>query len=189
MINLVIFASGSGTNAERLMEKFEHDRRIQVCAVFTNNPKAGVIEKAESYGVPVELFDRIQFTNPSFSKRLDKHQTDFVILAGFLWKVPDYLLLAYPDTILNIHPSLLPKYGGKGMYGRQVHQAVIDAGDNKSGITIHLVNEKYDDGKILFQEQCEVTMNDTPDTLAQRIHKLEHKHFPAVVRDYVLNMR
>lgn len=186
MINLAIFASGSGTNAEQIMKTFEFDQEVQVVSVFTNKPKAGVIARAENYGVPVITFDKRHFESPAFGDRLESDRVDYVILAGFLWKIPDHLLTAYPNAIINIHPSLLPKYGGKGMYGQFVHQAVLDAGEDQSGITIHLVNEEYDEGKILYQESCPVFSEDSADSLANRIHKLEHEHFPRVVREYVL---
>lgn len=186
MIHLVIFASGSGTNAEKIMEAFEFDHEITVSAVFTNKSDAGVIKRAEDFGVPVEVFDKAMFVDPTFGRKLDMHQADYLILAGFLWKVPGHLVTAYPDKILNIHPALLPKYGGKGMFGHHVHQAVLENGERESGITIHKVNENYDEGQIIFQAKCDVAVDDTSSTLAQRIHALEHKHFPEVIREYVL---
>ncbi len=185
MKRLAIFASGSGTNAERIIETFKEDRDINVEVVFSNKPDAFVLERARKHGVRAEVFTRVEFRQGSFLDRISNYRVDYLILAGFLWKIPDYLIEAYPDKIINIHPSLLPKHGGKGMYGMHVHQAVIAAGDEKSGISIHLVNEKYDDGKILFQAHCEVSTSDSPDTLAQKIHALEHIHFPRVIREFV----
>ena len=185
MIHLAIFASGNGTNAERIMNEFEVDQEITVSAVFSNRADAYVLKRAENFGVPTEVFDRSQFSNPGFSRRLDNHQVDFIVLAGFLWKIPEHLIRAFPKKILNIHPALLPSYGGKGMYGERVHQAVLMNNEQKSGITIHLVNENYDEGRILFQAECEVA-NDTVMSLAEKIHRLEHLHFPRVIRNYVM---
>lgn len=185
MNRLAIFASGSGTNAERIIETFKDDLNINVEVVFSNRPDAFVLERAKKHGVPVEVFNRDEFRQASFLNRISRYQVDHIILAGFLWKIPDYLVGAFKDKIINIHPSLLPKHGGKGMYGEHVHRAVIESGEKKSGITIHLVNEKYDDGKILFQAECEVSISDTSDTLAQKIHALEHNHFPRVIREFV----
>ena len=187
MINLIIFASGSGTNAEQIMKEFEFNHDISVAAVFTNNPQAGVIKRAESYGIPIECFDKEQFNIPVFGRRLDQYLADVIILAGFLWKVPNHLVTAFPRKILNIHPALLPKFGGQGMYGDNVHQAVLEANESESGITIHLVNDFYDEGEVLFQAKCDVAKDDTVDSLASKIHQLEHKHFPLVIKDYVKN--
>lgn len=185
MIHLAIFASGSGTNAEKIMEFFEFHEEITVSTVFTNKEDAYVIKRAENFGVSTEVFDRVQFADPKFSRRLDTHQVDFIVLAGFLWKIPDHLLKAFPDKIINIHPALLPKFGGKGMYGDRVHEAVLESGDNTSGITIHLVNENYDKGKILFQTEGEVLADDIVETLATRIHSLEHAHFSRVIEEHI----
>jgi len=185
MINVSIFASGSGTNAEKIMEFFEHDPDIEVRSVFCNKPDAYVLERAKKFGVSTEVFDKKELESPFFCKKLDFHQTDFIVLAGFLLKIPDHVIRAFPDRIINIHPSLLPRHGGKGMYGQRVHQAVLAAGETQSGITIHLVNEHYDEGRILSQQSCEVLPNDTPDTLADRIHALEHYWFPRIVNEYV----
>lgn len=185
MTYLAIFASGSGTNAERIMEFFEFHEEIAVRAVFSNKLDSFVLKRAENFGMPAETFDEQQFADSRFLKRLDTHQVDFIILAGFLWRIPEHLLDAFPNKIINIHPALLPKHGGKGMYGDRVHEAVLANGDKKSGITIHLVNENYDEGQTLFQAECEVLIKDTPETLATRIHKLESKHFPRVIQEYV----
>jgi len=167
------------------MEYFEFHEEVTVSVVFSNKPDAFVFERAENFGVPTENFDRQQFESENLSRRLDEHLVDFIVLAGFLWKIPEHLLKAFPDKIINIHPALLPKYGGKGMYGDRVHQAVLDSGEKKSGISIHLVNENYDEGLILFQEECEVKPGDTAETLASRIHGLEHEHFPRVISEYI----
>ncbi len=185
MVHLTIFASGNGTNAEKLMEYFEFDDEITINAVFTNNIDAFVIERAKNYGVAYEVFDKNQFAEEKFNRLLDQYLTDYIVLAGFLWKVPEHLIKSYPNKIINIHPSLLPKFGGKGMYGENVHKAVLLSGENESGITIHLVNEEYDQGRILHQVKCDVSSSDTVMSLAEKIHKLEHEHLPRVVKEYI----
>ncbi|REE01700.1 phosphoribosylglycinamide formyltransferase [Marinoscillum furvescens] len=187
--NIVVFASGSGSNAEQLIKHFEAVEDISVSAVFCNKPNAYVLERAKKLGVPSEVFDRSSFHDEQFLNRLQKFEADFIVLAGFLWKVPEYLIGAFPDKIINIHPALLPSYGGKGMYGQHVHEAVIANKEPFSGITIHLVNENYDEGRTLFQAKVAVGAEDTPDSLAQKIHQLEHQHFPVVVEDYIRGLR
>ncbi len=184
-INIAIFASGSGTNAENIANYFEDHERVQVHEVLSNNPSAFVLQRAENLGIPSSSFNKEEFMSERFLERLEK--TDFIILAGFLWLVPGYLVEAFPERIINIHPALLPKYGGKGMYGSRVHEAVIEAKEKESGITIHLVNQEYDKGKVLFQTKCEVGKNDTPDTLAKKIHALEYEFFPKVIEEYILD--
>jgi len=187
-INIVIFASGSGSNAEQLVKHFGQIDGINVTGIFANKSNAYVLERAKNLNVPSEVFDRAAFKKESFLEILEKYQADYLVLAGFLWKVPDYLIQAFPDKIINIHPALLPGYGGKGMYGEHVHNAVIANKEKQSGITIHLVNENYDEGRILFQASCDISENDTPDSLATKIHKLEHEYFPKIVEDYVRDM-
>lgn len=185
--NLAIFASGSGTNAENIISSFKDDPKIEVKLVLSNKPNAGVLHRAKKLGVPSKVFDRNTFyQSDEILDLLKSEQVDWIILAGFLWLVPANLLQAFPDKIINIHPALLPAYGGKGMYGEKVHQAVIENKEKASGITIHLVNEKYDEGRVLFQASCEVESFDTPDSLASKIHQLEYKYFPSVIRDAVL---
>jgi len=183
-IKLSIFASGSGTNAENIIKYFEKHPKIQVAEILSNKTDAYVIQRANNLGVKTSTFSKEEFTSEGFLQRMEK--SDFIILAGFLWLVPQYLIEAFPDKIINIHPALLPKYGGKGMYGDRVHEAVVAAGEKESGITIHLVNEEYDKGKTLFQAKCKVEENDTPETMASKIHALEHKHFPRVIEEYIL---
>jgi phosphoribosylglycinamide formyltransferase-1 len=182
MEKIAIFASGSGTNAQRIIEYFKGDPSISVGIVLSNKPDAFVLERAEKAGIPTIVFDRKEFYG---SERilaiLQEHKITFLVLAGFLWLVPDYLLRTYSGRIVNIHPALLPKYGGKGMYGMKVHESVINSGDKESGITIHLVNEKYDEGQIVFQAHCSVESNDTPESLAQKIHALEYEHYPRII--------
>lgn len=179
---LVIFASGSGSNAVNVCEQFKNHAGIEVVALFCNNPQAGVIHKMEAFGVPVELFSREQFKDEStFLKKLDTYQPNLIALLGFLWKVPDYLVQAYPHHIINLHPALLPKFGGKGMYGHFVHEAVKAANEDKTGITIHWVNAQYDEGEIIAQFDCALNEEDTAETIALKIHALEQKHVPTVI--------
>jgi phosphoribosylglycinamide formyltransferase-1 len=188
MKNIVIFASGSGTNTENIIRYFGEKKSAAVRCVMTNNPNAGVIERAKGLGVPVKIFDREALKNPEeLLAQLKELETDLIVLAGFLWKVPDELIQAFPDRIINIHPALLPKYGGKGMYGMHVHEAVLENKEPKSGITIHYVNEKYDEGAIIFQAETAILVEDTPETLAARIHKLEYEYFPGIVEHILLN--
>jgi phosphoribosylglycinamide formyltransferase-1 len=187
-INLAVFASGKGTNAENIAKYFSNHEKIRVTRVLSNKPNAPVLEKAKNMGIERMFFNSRQFKSIHFP---DTHLKgiDFVILAGFLWLIPRPVLKAFPKKILNIHPALLPKHGGKGMFGKHVHQAVLDANEKESGITIHLVNKEYDQGEILFQEKCEVMDQDTPQSLAERIHSLEYEHYPKVIEDYVLKFK
>lgn len=182
MKRIAIFASGSGSNAQRITEYFEGSQEAEVSLILTNNPNAGVIARARKLNIPVLVFNKKIFYNTNKIVRLLKdHQTDLVVLAGFMMLIPEEMVKAFPDRIVNIHPALLPKYGGKGMYGHFVHEAVVAAGEKESGITIHYVNENYDEGAIIFQATCEVEPNDTPADVAAKIQKLEHKHFPVIV--------
>ncbi len=183
-INLAIFASGSGTNAENIVKYFQDHDKIHVSEIISNKEDAFVLSRAEKLGIPSSTFKKAEFRSSEFLDRLNN--IDFIILAGFLWLVPEYLIEAFHDKIINIHPALLPKYGGKGMYGDRVHKAVVEAGEKESGITIHLVNKEYDKGEILFQAKCEVEESDTPESLAVKIHQLEYDHFPRVVEAFVL---
>jgi len=182
MKNIAIFASGSGTNAENLIRFFRTSQFGRVKVVLTNRPDAGVIRRAQSNDIEVLTFTRDQFytTDYVLDQLLDR-DIDFIVLAGFLWLVPPNLLESFENKIVNIHPALLPKYGGKGMYGSHVHRAVIAAGEKESGISIHYVNRKYDEGDVIFQAFCKLKADDTPDSLAERIHELEYKHFPRVL--------
>jgi len=188
MIRIAIFASGSGTNAQRISEYFaEKQGSITVALILSNNSSAYVLERARNLGVPGIVFTRTEFYETSrIPDILKENSIDYIVLAGFLWLIPDPILTAYPGRILNIHPALLPSYGGKGMYGMKVHEAVIASRDKESGITIHLVNQKYDEGKILFQAKCVIEESDTPESLAGKIHELEYKYFPEVIEGYIL---
>jgi phosphoribosylglycinamide formyltransferase 1 len=182
MKKIAIFASGSGTNMERIASFFAENRNVEVSLVVCNNPNAGVIQRAERLGIPVEMIDRKSFYDTdSLTQKLKYFKIDLVVLAGFLWLVPNHLLKAFPERLINIHPALLPSYGGKGMYGEKVHQAVIAANERFSGITIHYVNEHYDEGAVIFQQKIELAPDETPESLASRIHELEYRHFPQVI--------
>lgn len=187
-INLIIFASGSGSNAEQIAIHFKNHQQVKIAAIFANKPDAYVLERAKNLGIPSEVFNRNEFKSSDFLQKLKPYKGYVIILAGFLWKIPQYMIDAFPDKIINIHPALLPKYGGKGMYGHFVHEAVIENKEKESGITIHLVNENYDEGEHLFQAKCNVEPNDTPDSLASKIHQLEHAHFPRVIEEFVTSL-
>jgi phosphoribosylglycinamide formyltransferase-1 len=184
MKHLAIFASGSGSNAEEFMKYFKNHHALKVSLVLTNKSNAGVIQRAEKFDIPCIVFSKEDLSHPEFLKILRDNKIDFIVLAGFLLKVPEYLIEAYPERILNIHPALLPKYGGKGMYGEHVHRAVLAAGENQSGITIHLVNKHYDEGRHIFQDKVIVDKDDSPESLAKKIHVLEHENYPRVAEEY-----
>jgi len=182
MHRVAIFASGAGSNAKKIIEYFSHNEQVKISLVVCNKPGAGVLAIAEQAGIPSLLIEKDPFfRGDAYTGELKKRGIDFIVLAGFLWKIPDLLIKAYPNKIVNIHPALLPKYGGKGMYGSFVHAAVISNKDEESGITIHFVDEQYDHGDVIFQARCKVDPSDTPDSLAQKIHQLEHQHFPRVI--------
>ncbi len=198
-IHVAIFASGAGSNARKIIEYFENQyvsefsagksslgatklaRPIKVSLIVCNVPTAGVLEIAKEKGIPTLLINKTEFASNGYVESLKNADIDFIVLAGFLWKVPEVLVNAFPKAIVNIHPALLPNYGGKGMYGSRVHEAVIAAGESKSGITIHWVDANYDEGDIIFQAECIISSGDTPEVLAQKIHALEHQHFAPVI--------
>ncbi|MBP9153299.1 MAG: phosphoribosylglycinamide formyltransferase [Flavobacteriales bacterium] len=186
MKRIAIFASGAGTNAARIIEHFTGHSSIEVSLVVSNKKDAPVLEKARNAGVPVFIFNRDEFYDSNrVVEKLTELKIDFVVLAGFMWLVPENLIKAYSDRIINVHPALLPKFGGKGMYGMNVHKAVKEAGEIESGITIHLVNEEYDKGRILFQAKCTVEEKDSPETIATKIHALEHTNFPNEIEQFI----
>ena len=204
-IHIAIFASGAGTNARKIIEYFENKglsssqvntasglakakstaAPIKVSLIVCNVPGAGVLEIAKEKGIPTLMINKADFASTGYVESLHNSEIQFIVLAGFLWKVPEVLVRAYPKAIINIHPALLPKYGGKGMYGARVHEAVIAAGEKESGITIHWVNEHYDEGAIIFQAKCSIDANDTADTLANKIHALEHAHFAPTIEKFL----
>ncbi|MCF8369593.1 MAG: phosphoribosylglycinamide formyltransferase [Bacteroidales bacterium] len=189
MKKIAIFASGSGTNAENIIKHFTKNANITVCRIFCNNPSAKVIQRAENFNIPCTVFNKNEFNDPSEILRILKQDnTDLIVLAGFLWLFPVHILKDYPNKIINIHPALLPKFGGKGMYGSRVHEAVISAKEAFSGITIHYVNEFYDEGEIIFQAKCKVEKDDSPESLAKKVHALEYAHFPTVIQNIVENI-
>lgn len=184
MKKIAIFASGSGSNAENIIRYFASDSNISVDSVFCNVPDAYVLTRAEKYHIPAFTFDKQELRDPQkILKRLQERQIDFIVLAGFLWLMPSCILAAYPNRIVNIHPALLPNYGGKGMYGMKVHESVITAQEKESGITIHYINEHYDEGDTIFQARCKITPEDTAESLAQKVHALEYEHFPKVIAE------
>ena len=189
MVRIAILASGSGTNAEKLMEHFKGHPSAEVALIGCDRAKAGVIQRAWDHQVPSYLFNGDQMKRGALLDELQGFNIDLLVLAGFMRLIPSQLVRAFPDRIINIHPSLLPKYGGMGMYGDHVHEAVLAAGDRESGITIHLVNERYDEGRVLFQAKCPVLPGDDVAALAQRVHILEHAHYPAVVETQVELLR
>lgn len=180
---IAIFASGNGTNAEAIINYLEGKEQLKVTRIYSNNSDAFVLERAKNHGIPSTTFTRQEFYDDLYIDSLLSEETDLIVLAGFMWLVPPKLVKAYPNKIINIHPALLPKFGGKGMYGHHVHEAVLAKNERESGITIHFVNEKYDDGNIILQKSCPVMPEDTPDSLAERVHALEHEFYPIVVED------
>lgn len=184
MIRLAIFASGNGSNAEVLCRKFKEHSEIEIACICTNNAEAGVIRRGQNLHIPVLVFSSEMLKNGSVLETLNSLNVQGVVLAGFLKLIPAEFIDHFSDAIVNIHPSLLPSYGGKGMYGSKVHEAVLNAGETYSGITIHLVNREYDKGQILFQHKLQINQGETPETLALRIHELEHRYFPDIVENY-----
>jgi len=181
MDNLIIFASGAGTNAAAIINWFKANGKARVSLIVCNKPQAGVLKIAERENIPTLLIDKQSIHSDEFVTTLRSHNPTLIVLAGFLWKIPATMTTAFPKKIINIHPALLPKYGGKGMYGHHVHEAVIAADEQESGITIHYVNEAYDEGNTIVQAHCPVVAGDTPNSLAARIHQLEHYYFPRVI--------
>lgn len=182
MHRIAIFASGTGTNAEKIMEYFVVRPHVEVALVVSNRADAGVLARAAKHGVPSLVIDKGVFCESEYMlKKLDQYGIDFVVLAGFLWLVPKYLVDAYRGRMVNVHPALLPRYGGKGMYGMRVHRAVVAAGEKETGITIHYVDECYDEGDIIFQARCSVAPTDTPEMVARKVQALEHKYYPWVI--------
>ncbi|HEY0299116.1 MAG TPA: phosphoribosylglycinamide formyltransferase [Arachidicoccus sp.] len=185
-IKIAIFASGAGSNAEKIIEHFQNSSIAHVKLILCNKENAGVLNIAKKNNIKSVLIDKTAFFHSDkYVTFLSNEQIDLIILAGFLWKIPANLIGAFAERIINIHPALLPKYGGKGMYGHFVHEAVIAAHEEKSGITIHLVDELYDHGKHLLQAECTLQSDETPETLAKKIHELEHKYFPKAIEDFI----
>jgi phosphoribosylglycinamide formyltransferase-1 len=185
---LILFASGRGSNVQAVIDYFSKNQKACVALVVCNNPEAGVLEIAAQHQIPVQLIDRKSFKEDAFIEVLKEYNPSLLVLAGFLWKVPESVVTAFPGSIVNIHPALLPKYGGKGMYGAHVHNAVVAAGEKESGITIHFVNEHYDEGATIVQAQCKLLPEDTAVELAVKIHQLEHYFFPRTIEFLLENL-
>jgi phosphoribosylglycinamide formyltransferase-1 len=182
MAKIVVFGSGKGSNARRIIEYFKDSGKVQVAALVSDKPRRGFLDISYDYRINLEIVKGSELSDPKWIAHLKvMYRPDLIVLAGYLKLIPEAFIQAFPGKIINLHPALLPAYGGKGMYGSHVHQAVIEAGDAQSGITIHEVNEHYDEGKIIFQASCDVSLEDTPETLAQRIHQLEHEHLPTQI--------
>ena len=188
MKKIVVFASGSGTNAENIIKYFAKTKTGNVVAVFTNNRNAGVLERAKTYELPTKVFSKEQLFEGEVLRKLNEIQPDLIVLAGFLLKFPANIIAAYPDKIINIHPALLPKYGGTGMYGMHIHKAIVANKENETGITIHFVNENYDEGNIIFQQNVVLAGDETAEEVANKIHDLEQKYFPTVIEE-ILNLK
>lgn len=189
MKRIVILASGAGSNAENIINYFNNSDLARVTYVLSNNKDAKVLTKANNLNISNLLFKKADFSADSTILNLLKKEADIIILAGFLWKIPQIILKNFPNKVINIHPALLPKYGGKGMYGSHVHKAVVANNETESGITIHYVNENYDEGAIIFQAKTSVDPSDTPDDVAAKIHVLEQKHFPQVIESVLLKIK
>ena len=187
MKRILIFASGSGTNAQNIIEYFGDRPTGSVVAVFSNNSKATVLEKAKKLNVPSVIFSKEELNTGKTLQNIIEFQPDLIVLAGFLLKVPENLIQAFPNRIINIHPALLPKFGGKGMYGMHIHKAVVENKEIETGITIHYVNENYDEGNVIFQQSVALSEIDTPDSVAVKIHELEQRHFPAVIEKLLIS--
>jgi phosphoribosylglycinamide formyltransferase-1 len=189
MRNIAVFASGTGTNAENIITYFSNRNSAKVSLVLSNNRQAMVLKRAEAHNIRTVFFERKEFyVTGKVLRYLTLYKIDFIVLAGFLWLVPESIIEQYPGRIINIHPALLPAYGGKGMYGDTVHKAVIANKDKESGITIHYINKLYDSGDVIFQERCKVDPSDTPDSLATRVHTLEYLHFPKIIEDLIIKL-
>lgn len=181
MKSIAILASGSGTNAENIIQYFNRKGTAEVSVILSNNKNAKVLDRAINHKIPAFYFNRMAFNSNLVVSLLKNSGPDLIVLAGFLWKIPENLIEAFPGKIVNIHPALLPKYGGKGMYGMHVHNAVITNKETETGITIHYVNENYDEGAIIFQAKANITGKDTADDVAGKVHELEYKHFPEII--------
>ena len=187
MQQIAIFASGAGSNAREIIRHFRNHPSIRVAMIVSNKSEAGVLQIAENENIPTLIVDKEPFfRGNAYTDRLLAAGIDFIVLAGFLWKIPDPLIRAFPGKMINIHPALLPKFGGKGMYGAHVHQSVIQAGEKESGITIHYVDEHYDHGQPIFQARVNIEPNDSPESLAAKIHVLEHKYYPGVIEEIMI---
>ncbi|HET7117619.1 MAG TPA: phosphoribosylglycinamide formyltransferase [Hanamia sp.] len=178
---ITIFASGAGSNAQKIIDYFKENKKVKIVLIVCNNSKAGVLDIAAKENIPILMIEKKLFGETGYLQEIKKYEPDLIVLAGFLWKIPEILITSFPKKIINIHPALLPAHGGKGMYGNKVHEAVIAAKEKESGITIHFVDENYDEGKIIFQAICLVDDSDTAENLATKIHQLEHEYYPKTI--------
>ena len=185
MKKILLFASGTGSNVENIIQYFKNSSDVIIVGVFTNNPNAKVLDKAKKHNVPTLIFNREEFLEGFVLDKIVEMKPDLIVLAGFLWKLPEHIIAKYPNKIINIHPALLPKYGGKGMYGIKVHQTVLDNNEKETGITIHYVNENYDEGQFIFQQKVTIEDCASAEEIAAKIHELEHKHFPEVIEKLI----
>ncbi|TBX71086.1 phosphoribosylglycinamide formyltransferase [Flavobacterium silvisoli] len=181
MKKILLFASGTGSNADNIIQFFKNQKEATVIAVFSNNPEAKVLAKAQAHQVPTWVFNRVELNEGSVLNKIKELQPDLIVLAGFLWKMPEAIVHEFPNKIINIHPALLPKYGGKGMYGMNVHKSVLENKEHETGITIHYVNEHYDEGEFIFQTAANIENCKTPEEIAAKVHELEHEYFPKVI--------
>lgn len=179
---IILFASGSGTNVENIIKYFHDNIHVEIVGVFTNNPKAGVIDRVEQMKTPLNIFNKLELDNGELVKQICLLAPDLIVLAGFLLKIPLDFTKIFFKKIINIHPSLLPKHGGKGMYGDRVHQSVKKARDKETGISIHYVNEHYDEGSIIFQAKIRVLEHDSIREIAHKVHRLEYKYYPEIIQ-------
>lgn len=186
MKHIAIFASGKGSNAQKIQKHFRYHSEIKLSLIICNNPKAGIIDLAAEWKIPVLMITKDDQKNPErLLSELHKHRIDWIVLAGYLWLIPESLINEFQNRIINIHPALLPKYGGKGMYGMNVHEAVKQANEIETGITIHLIDKEFDKGEMVFQAKVLLNENDTPDSIAQKVHQLEHQHFANVIEQII----
>jgi len=184
--NIVIFASGEGSNTQKIIDYFRSSEKVNISLIVSNKASANVLNRAKNNTIPTLVIDRdLFYKGNTLIEELKSMQTDLIVLAGFLWMIPEQLIKAFPNKIINIHPSLLPKFGGKGMYGMHVHKAVIASNEKESGITIHIVNEQYDEGKIIAQHACSISENETAESLGEKIHKLEFEYFPKAIEFFL----
>jgi len=188
-VNIALFASGSGSNVENIHNYFHENSSVNISCVLCNNPKAYVLERVKRLSLDFLLFNREEFNNPDIILTyLSSKNVDLIVLAGFLWLIPSYLIDKYPGKVINIHPALLPKYGGKGMFGSHVHKVVFENKEATTGITIHYVNNKYDEGEIIFQKSIAITNTDNPETIANKVHELEYKYYPHIIEKIALHL-